>query len=94
MCVHRCYLLLMLKAVRTLQGHKAACTAVDFHPFGEFFASGSVDTSLKIWDIRRRSCIQTYRGHSKVINSLKFSPDGKWIVSGSEDGSVKVVLRF
>jgi katanin p80 WD40 repeat-containing subunit B1 len=46
------------KVVRTLTGHKANCSAVDFHPFGpSFFASGSVDTNLKIWDIRKYSIL-------------------------------------
>ena len=40
------------KVVRTLTGHRSNCSSVDFHP-GEFFASGSLDTNLKIWDIRR-----------------------------------------
>ena len=42
------------KVVRTLTGHRSNCISVDFHPFGEFFASGSLDTNLKIWDIRRK----------------------------------------
>jgi WD40 repeat protein len=27
----------------------AGCISVDFHPFGEYFASGSLDANLKIW---------------------------------------------
>ena len=76
--------------VRTLTGHRSNCISVDFHPFGEFFASGSLDTNLKIWDIRRKGCIHTYKGHTRGINSIKFSPDGRWVVSGGEDNVVKV----
>ena len=42
-----------------------------WHPYGEFFASGSVDTNLKIWDIRKKSCIQTYRGHTKGVRQVR-----------------------
>jgi katanin p80 WD40 repeat-containing subunit B1 len=63
---------------------------VEFHPFGEFFASGSVDTNLKIWDVRRKGCIQTYKGHTKAINIIRFSPDGRWVISGGDEGVVKV----
>jgi hypothetical protein len=35
------------KALRTLLGHRSECLAVDFHPYGAFFASGSLDTNLK-----------------------------------------------
>jgi len=76
--------------VRTLTGHRSNCISVDFHPFGEFFASGSLDTNLKIWDIRRKGCIHTYKGHTRGINAIKFSPDGRWVVSGGEDNIVKV----
>ena len=66
------------------------CDDTQWHPYGEFFASGSVDTNLKIWDIRRKSCIQTYKGHTKGVRQIVFSPDGRWVVSGGDDGVVKL----
>lgn len=77
--------------VRTLSGHRSNCTAVEFHPFGEFFASGSRDTNLKIWDIRKKGCIHTYKGHTQGISTIKFTPDGRWVVSGGFDSAVKVI---
>lgn len=76
--------------VRTLTGHRSNCTSLEFHPFGEFFASGSADTDLKIWDIRKKGCIHTYKGHNLGINTIKFTPDGRWVVSGGYDNVVKV----
>lgn len=76
--------------VRTLTGHRSNCISLDFHPFGEFFASGSLDTNLKIWDIRRKGCIHTYKGHTRGVNAIRFTPDGRWVVSGGEDNTVKV----
>ncbi|KAF1869610.1 hypothetical protein Lal_00017185 [Lupinus albus] len=79
-----------LVVVRTLTGHRSNCTSVDFHPFGEFFASGSLDTNLKIWDIRKKDCIHTYKGHTRGVNAIRFTPDGRWVVSGGEDNTVKL----
>jgi len=76
--------------VRSLAGHRSSCTAVEFHPFGEFFASGSSDTDLKIWDIKKKGCIHTYKGHRGAIKIIRFTPDGRWIVTGGEDNIVKV----
>eukprot|EP00747_Dinoflagellata_sp_TGD_P196890 gnl/TRDRNA2_/TRDRNA2_67575_c0_seq1.p1 gnl/TRDRNA2_/TRDRNA2_67575_c0~~gnl/TRDRNA2_/TRDRNA2_67575_c0_seq1.p1 ORF type:complete len:777 (+),score=108.62 gnl/TRDRNA2_/TRDRNA2_67575_c0_seq1:336-2333(+) len=78
------------KMAGTLTGHRTACTAVEFHPYGEFFASGSADTNLKIWDLRRKSCIQTYKGHTGSISSIRFSPHGRWVATGGQDSQVKV----
>ena len=78
------------KLIRTLAGHRSSVKCVDFHPFGEFFASSSSDLSLKIWDVRRKGCIQTYHGHTGSIDTLQITPDGRWIASGSQDGTVKI----
>lgn len=67
---------------------------MDFHPYGELLASGSLDTAIKLWDIRRKGCIFTYKGHNRTVNSLKFSPDGQWIASAGEEGMVKVSQTF
>ena len=67
-----------------------ATHSFQWHPYGEFFASGSVDTNLKIWDIRRKTCIQTYKGHTRAVRQILFSPDGRWVVSGGDDGMVKL----
>lgn len=35
--------------VKTLTGHKSNIKSLDFHPFGDFVASGSLDTNVKVW---------------------------------------------
>lgn len=80
--------------VRGLTGHRSSCCSLEFHPFGEFFASGSTDTNLKLWDIRKKGCIHTYKGHTRSISTIRFSPDGRWVVSGGLDNVVKVYSRF
>ena len=34
--------------VRNMVGHRCNCISLDFHPYGDFFASGSSDTNLKV----------------------------------------------
>ncbi len=80
----------MLNVTFSSSSVKAGLTCIDFHPYGDFLASGSADTNLKLWDTRRKGCIFTYKGHSQRVNSLKFSPDGQWIASAGDEGSVKV----
>ncbi|KAG2244553.1 hypothetical protein Bca52824_093599 [Brassica carinata] len=60
-----------------------------FSPFGEFFAPGSLDTNLKIWDLRKRSHPYLQGPHSGS-QCTQIHPDGRWVVSGGEDNIVKV----
>ena len=40
--------LCFVSVVRTLTGHKSSIRGIDFHPYGEFVASGSLDTNVKV----------------------------------------------
>ncbi|KAJ1557074.1 WD repeat-containing protein 90, partial [Cladochytrium tenue] len=73
---------------------------VQFHPFGEFLASGARDGALRIWDVRRKGCIQTYPAAAAGggadgdgfggVSAARISPDGRWVATGSADGAVKL----
>lgn len=39
------------KIVRTLTGHKANIRCIDFHPYGDFIGTGSLDTNIKVRDL-------------------------------------------
>lgn len=52
--------------------------------------SGSLDTNVKVWDPRMKSCIITFKGHSDEITCLDISPDSMTVVSGSMDGSIRL----
>lgn len=71
----------------TFYGHMKSVRTLDFHPYGEYVASGSCDTSVRLWDVRKNNaCIETYRGHIANVNSVRFSPDGSWIASAGTEG--------
>ena len=80
----------LYEVIRTLTGHKDAAACVQFHPFGDFFASGSADCSVKLWDVRRKGCIQIYSGHKDTVKQLEITPDGRWIASAGLDCVVKI----
>ncbi|XP_031625371.1 katanin p80 WD40 repeat-containing subunit B1 [Contarinia nasturtii] len=74
----------------TFYGHMKSVRTLDFHPHGNYiFASGSNDTTVRLWDVRKSdSCFSKYRGHIANVNSVKFSPDGWWIASAGTEGSI------
>ena len=74
----------------TLEGHAKAVQSVSWSPDSEHVASGSVDSTIKIWRAKTGSLVRTIEGHTGAVNSVLWSRDGLRVVSGSGDGSVKM----
>ncbi|MDM8566345.1 caspase family protein [Candidatus Halobeggiatoa sp. HSG11] len=72
-----------------LHGHTKAVNCTAISPDGQLLASGSVDKTIIIWNIKQQQTIGSpLRGHSDEVTSVNFSPDNKYLVSGSEDKTV------
>ena len=50
--------------------------------------TGSMDSTLKVWDWRRGKCIKTLSGHTEGVVCLNF--DSNVLASGSVDSTIKV----
>lgn len=75
------------------RGHKGAVASTAFHPTGKVLASGSDDSTLRLWDVSNPhgSVLLSQPRVSyrfDTINSLAFSPDGKTLAAGSRDGTI------
>jgi len=74
--------LLPYKVAKTCKGHESTVTSVAFSPLGTSFASGSIDSTVRLCSVKGKA--QTDRSLSpgifKWIYDLKYSPDGSEIV--------------
>ncbi|MEO1254608.1 MAG: hypothetical protein AAFY41_06945 [Bacteroidota bacterium] len=70
--------------------HIKDVSAIQISPEHTYFASGSEDGAVKLWDTKSGRLIRTYEGHSKKVNALAFSPKGERFATVSEDNSLKV----
>ena len=65
-----------------LEGHTAHVNCVAFSPDSSLVASGSIDSTVKIWNAFTGECIKTLEGHPFQVWSVAFSQDGKTLASG------------
>jgi serine/threonine protein kinase len=75
--------------LHNLAGHSSWIMAVAISPDNQTLISGSMDDTIRIWNLQSGELLNTITGHTKVINCLAISPDGQTLVSGSDDHSIR-----
>jgi eukaryotic-like serine/threonine-protein kinase len=82
--------LFRVRQLATLHGHANSVAAVAFSLDGSRIASGSADSTVKVWDRESQREVLTLRGHAAAVTAVAFSPDGRQLATGSADGDVRV----
>eukprot|EP01117_Protostelium_nocturnum_P017554 TRINITY_DN7167_c0_g1_i1.p1 TRINITY_DN7167_c0_g1~~TRINITY_DN7167_c0_g1_i1.p1 ORF type:complete len:469 (-),score=150.45 TRINITY_DN7167_c0_g1_i1:402-1808(-) len=74
----------------TIEGHNDAVLCVSFSPDGTKLATGSGDTTVRIWDVDTCLPIQTLNGHKNWVLYVAWSPDGEKVASGGNDCEIRI----
>jgi WD40 repeat protein len=69
--------------LRTLEGHTNWVMSVALTADGKRAISGSVDKTLKVWDLDSGRVLRTLEGHTDPVNSVALTRNGRWAVSAS-----------
>ncbi|NWI44718.1 DAW1 factor, partial [Picathartes gymnocephalus] len=78
------------KCCHTFRGHSAEIVCLSFNPQSTLLATGSMDTTAKLWDLEKGEEVATLNGHSAEIIALSFNTTGDRIITGSFDHTVAV----
>ncbi|TIA96393.1 hypothetical protein E3P95_03305, partial [Wallemia ichthyophaga] len=65
-------------------------TSVAISPDNRMVAAGSLDTKVRVWDVKTGNQLERLTGHKDSVYSVAFSPDGKSLISGSLDRTLKI----
>ncbi|KAJ8026055.1 THO complex subunit 3 [Holothuria leucospilota] len=74
-----------LKTLDVLNAHPANCICLKFDPTGKYFATGSADALVSLWDVEELVCVRTFSRLEWPVRTISFSYDGKLLASASED---------
>jgi WD40 repeat protein len=75
-------------ASKIIKGHTDAVLSVAFAPNSMFFASASLDQTVRLWNVNSGREMVKLGGHGAGVRSVAFSGDGQYLASASYDGSV------
>jgi len=74
-----------LELQHILKAHPGTCICIEFDPTGKYFATGSADALVSLWDINELACQRVFTRMDWPVRTISFSHDGQLLASASED---------
>mmetsp|Transcript_4139 Transcript_4139/g.12451 ORF Transcript_4139/g.12451 Transcript_4139/m.12451 type:complete len:471 (+) Transcript_4139:149-1561(+) len=76
------------RCTASLPAHGEAILNVQFSPNGADLASGSGDTTVRLWDVYTQTPRKKLEGHKNWVLVVSWSPDARLLASGGMDAKV------
>ncbi|KAL9107098.1 MAG: hypothetical protein Q9227_007964 [Pyrenula ochraceoflavens] len=78
------------RCAATLPGHTDPILALVFSPASTTMATGSADSTARIWNTDTMTAKHTLKGHTSWVLELSYSPNANILATGSNDKSVRL----
>jgi ribosome assembly protein 4 len=79
-----------IRFITTLRGHVQAVYQLSFSADSRLLVSGSADSTLKVWDLKKGKLHVDLPGHADEVFAVDWSPDGQMVASGGKDRILKL----
>ena len=79
-----------LRFIATLRGHVQAVYQISFSSDSRLLVSASSDSTLKVWDLKKKKIHMDLPGHADQVFAVDWSPDGQMVASGGRDRVLKM----
>lgn len=76
--------------IALLEGHTGPVFSLAFSPDGSELASGSVDTTVRLWDGKSGKAITELKGHTAQISAVSFTADSATVMSAGYDHTIRL----
>ncbi|MBM7845945.1 alpha-amylase family glycosyl hydrolase [Herpetosiphon giganteus] len=73
-----------------LFGHTSSLESVAVTPDGRLIITGSIDTTIKVWDAESCELVRTFIGHTAAVWGAVINADGSRVASASSDRTIRV----
>ena len=71
-------------------GHSGWVTCVAIAPDARTALSGSLDNTLRLWDLPSGKELRVFTGHSERVTCVAIAPDGRTALSASRDKTLRL----
>lgn len=61
-----------LELQHILNAHPGTCICIEFDPTGKYFATGSADALVSLWDVDELACKKVFTRYDDVYLQLEF----------------------
>ncbi len=77
------------RCIGLLSGHRSWVTTLAFNPRTPLLASGSLDDTIKLWNLKSGQLLFSLQGHPRGVNGVCISAQGQVLVSCGDDETVR-----
>lgn len=79
-----------LELQHVLKAHPGTCICIKFNQNGKYFATGSADALVSLWDADELACVKIFSRLDWPVRAVSFSHDSKLLASASEDHFIDI----